>query len=92
VLQRSGNVIIEAAIMEPLETPTITSFVIRFVQNPSGAQREHPVLRGTIHHVQTYQEIPFTHWEDALEFIRRFAPLLIRPASLYPPIEGEHEA
>lgn len=78
--------------MEHFETPTITSCVIRFVQNPSDAYGEHPVLRGTIHHVQTYQEIPFTLWKDAVNFMRRFVPLLIWPASLHPPIEGKHEA
>ncbi len=78
--------------MEPVETPTVTSFVIRFVQDPSSADREHPALRGTIHHVQTNQEIPFTHWEDAVEFIQRFVPILIKPATSHPPIEGEHEA
>lgn len=78
--------------MESVETPTITSFVIRFVQDPKSADRERPPLRGTIHHVQTNQEIPFTRWEDAVEFIQRFVPILIQQAPSHPPIEGEHEA
>ncbi len=56
-------------------TPHITSFVIRFVHPEHPGLPGEPEMRGTILHVQTDEQIPFTHWEDAVEFIRRFVPL-----------------
>ena len=55
--------------------PAITSFVIRFVHPDPASQPEGLPLRGTILHVQTNQDVPFTRWEDAVTFIRRFVPL-----------------
>lgn len=78
--------------MKTGETPTITSFVIRFVQDAPLANRGGSALRGTIHHVQSNQEIPFTRWEDAVEFIQRFVPILISPASTSSSIEGENDS
>jgi hypothetical protein len=81
-----------AVIMEPAESPTITSFVLRFVQDPVSTDQERPALRGTIHHVQTSQEIPFTRWEDAVGFIQRFVPVLNQATPIHPPIKGENDA
>jgi hypothetical protein len=54
--------------------PSISSFVIRFVQaepqNPSSA----PAFRGSIHHIQSDQELSFTRWADALAFMEQFVP------------------
>jgi hypothetical protein len=58
--------------MDNSQSPTISSFVIRFVHESPPIPGQAPAYRGTIHHVQTNQEIPFTHWEDAVAFIQRF--------------------
>jgi hypothetical protein len=49
-------------------SPTITSFILRFIQEESA-------LRGTVRCIQNDQEITFTRWEDAVAFISRFVPL-----------------
>ncbi len=51
---------------------TITSFVVRFIH--SGPPDNAP-LRGSILNVQTNEEHAFLHWEEAVEFIRRFVQL-----------------
>ena len=61
--------------MENNHSPNITSFVIRFVHEPISSSEKPVFYRGTIHHVQSNQEIPFTRWQDAVEFIRRFMPI-----------------
>jgi len=57
-------------------TPTISSFVIRFVMDSSAeAGRIHPPYRGAIRHIQTDDEMNFSNWEEAVTFIRRYVPL-----------------
>ncbi len=59
-------------------SPNITSFVIRFVQAeplPGTPGERGAAFRGSIRHVQTDEEISFTHWADAVQFIRRFVQL-----------------
>jgi hypothetical protein len=57
-----------------LETPpTITSFVIRFVQEDP--QTRALPYRGTIRHIPTNEEIHFTRWAEAEAFLRRFVSL-----------------
>ncbi len=51
---------------------TITSFVVRFIH--SGPPDNTP-LRGSVLNVQTNEEHAFLHWEEALEFMRRFVQL-----------------
>ena len=54
--------------------PNISSFVIRFVVDSETGQS--PVTyRGAIRHIQTEEELNFSHWEDVENFIRRFVPL-----------------
>jgi hypothetical protein len=56
-----------------MEDQKITSFIIRFFHNdPSEGEKFH---RGVISHVQDGEELGFTHWTDAVDFIRRFVPL-----------------
>jgi len=56
--------------------PNISSFVIRFViDSPADAAQGHALYRGAIRHIQTEEEINFSHWEDVENFIRRFVPL-----------------
>ncbi|MBP6788593.1 MAG: hypothetical protein KA170_13455 [Candidatus Promineofilum sp.] len=53
-------------------SPEITSFVVRFVHS---GPPENVALRGSILNVQTNQEQPFLHWEEAVAFIRRYVVL-----------------
>jgi hypothetical protein len=46
----------------------VTSFVVRFMQEDPADD----TWRGFIHHVQTNQEIHFSHIEDALGFMGQF--------------------
>jgi hypothetical protein len=56
---------------EPL---TISSFVIRFVQETSDP--EAPITyRGAIRHVQSDASCSFTNWTDAQAFIQRYISL-----------------
>ena len=52
---------------------TVTSFVIRFIHTNPGEQGH--VYRGVIRHVQTDQEVQFSHWEEAQAFMQGFIPL-----------------
>lgn len=71
-------------------SPTISSFVIRFVveaaslPTPNHAEIEdhdeclaaHTVIyRGSIRHIQSEEELNFNSWDDAVAFIERFVPL-----------------
>jgi hypothetical protein len=66
--------------MDNPPSPNITSFVIRFVyadrdsQSALSGERKLP-YRGAIRHIQSDEEIAFTRWEDAVDFIQRFVPL-----------------
>lgn len=51
---------------------TITSFVVRFVHS---GPPENATFRGSILNVQTNEEVSFRHWEEAVEFIRRYVHL-----------------
>jgi hypothetical protein len=67
--------------MEIPPTPEITSFVIRFIHqgvpDPGDPKPGAGLLmRGTIRNVQTNEEIDFTRWQDAVEFIERFVSLV----------------
>ena len=57
--------------MDATESPTISSFVIRFVIDPG----QEPSYRGEIRHIQTQEEIHFHLWEEAEAFIRRYVPI-----------------
>ncbi len=62
--------------MDSRVTPSISSFVIRFVVEAVPANSEdQPVYRGAIRHIQSDEEMNFNAWEDAVEFIRRYVPL-----------------
>lgn len=62
--------------MKTNASPSIASFVIRFVVDdspPDGEMR--PAYRGTILHIQSNEEANFSAWESAVEFIQRYVPL-----------------
>ena len=64
------------------QSPLISSFVIRFVMNEAQETVDElgqPPYRGTIRHIQSDEEMHFSLWDDAVEFIRRYVPLEHRP-------------
>lgn len=63
-------------LMNTRAAPLISSFVIRFVMEdkPVGG-KSHLLYRGSIRHVQSAEELNFSVWAEAVEFIRRFVPL-----------------
>ena len=64
--------------MKRNHSPGITSFVIRFVYAESTSSPKtkcHAAYRGAIRHIQTDQEIAFSSWREAVEFMRQFVPL-----------------
>ena len=62
--------------MDSRITPSISSFVIRFVVEAAFADSEaQPAYRGAIRHIQSEKEINFNTWEDAVKFIQRYVPL-----------------
>lgn len=60
--------------MDNRSSPEISSFVLRFVQEKPAKLAEAPALRGFIRHVQSDQELAFTCWADALDFMGQFVP------------------
>jgi hypothetical protein len=62
--------------MESDASPSIASFVIRFVVDEiTLAEKAQPAYRGMIRHIQSDEEMNFHLWEDAVDFIRRYVPL-----------------
>ncbi len=59
--------------------PDIKSFVLRFIvtESPDPLDPRPAAVRGVIRHIQTDEEISFTHWEDAVQFIGAY--LLLNP-------------
>ena len=55
--------------------PTISSFVIRFVVEDTPDNEAQPVYHGAIRHIQSAEELNFSAWQEAVEFMRRFVPL-----------------
>lgn len=61
--------------MNSRATSSISSFVIRFVVNDANGDDKPSVYRGSIRHIQSDEELNFSTWKEAVEFIRRFVPL-----------------
>lgn len=59
--------------MEAPTLPFISSFIIRFVVDESSSETNS--YHGTVRHIQTAEEISFTEWREATEFMRRFVRL-----------------
>lgn len=63
-------------VMDAHPSPTISSFVIRFVMDGAPENKTaSPTYRGVIRHIQSAQELNFSSWQDAVDFIERFVPL-----------------
>ncbi len=62
--------------MDGQHSPTITSFVLRFiVEEPDDAANVPALCRGVIQHVQRDETLNFSDWQDAVEFIRQYVPI-----------------
>lgn len=61
--------------MNSRTTPSISSFVIRFVVDSAGAYERPSLYHGSIRHIQSAEELNFSVWQEAVEFMRRFVPL-----------------
>jgi hypothetical protein len=59
--------------MDAPTLPLISSFIIRFVVDDASAEIES--YHGTVRHIQTAEEISFTEWREATEFMHRFVQL-----------------
>ena len=59
--------------------PSISSFVIPFVQDQDEVNCPQPGYRGSIRHVQTDNEIGFTRWDDAVAFMQKYVPIKTDP-------------
>ena len=57
-------------------TPTIHSFIIRFIVDDASEQEgAQPAIRGAIRHIQNAVELNFDEWHEAVEFMNRFVPI-----------------
>ncbi|MGE5641982.1 MAG: hypothetical protein ACM3Y8_03130 [Byssovorax cruenta] len=55
---------------------SIYSFIIRFVVDQApGEEGNTAAYHGAIRHIQSAEELNFTEWSDAVEFMRRFVPI-----------------
>jgi hypothetical protein len=61
--------------MMPDFPPTIYSFIIRFVVEDNAADHGQPTYHGAIRHIQSAEELNFSEWREAVEFMRRFVPI-----------------
>ncbi len=59
--------------MDAITPPLISSFIIRFVMEEVSV--ESSAYHGTIRHIQTAEEINFSEWHEATEFMHRFVQL-----------------
>lgn len=53
----------------------LTSFVLRFVSEPTADDQAATPWHGVIRHVQTNQERHFTRWAEAVAFIEQYVEL-----------------
>ena len=56
-------------------SPKISSFVLRFTQEDPDSKANQLVVRGSIRHVQTNQELSFIYWAEAVAFMSQFVPV-----------------
>jgi hypothetical protein len=56
-------------------TPVIYSFIIRFVMDEVPAEGGQATYHGAIRHIQSAEEISFSEWKEAVEFMQRYVPI-----------------
>jgi hypothetical protein len=52
----------------------ISSFLIRFIDIPHPEELRRGAYRGVVRHIQTGDELAFTRWKEAVDFMQRFFP------------------
>jgi hypothetical protein len=89
ILNTQRVVAFKMTVMDNFSSPHISSFVLRFVQENPEKLAAQPNYRGSIRHIQTDQEISFTRWIDALNFMSQFIPAEVfdssEPSNLFAP-------
>lgn len=60
------------------EVVSVSSFIVRVVH--AKPPRGEPSYRGHIRHIQTNLSCNFTHWDEALAFIKTFVPVTADPS------------
>jgi len=60
--------------MEDKKVPEVASFLIRFVKDQTKPDGELS-YRGVVQHIQTNEQILFTHWAEVEAFIQQLIPL-----------------
>jgi hypothetical protein len=53
----------------------ISSFLIRFIDATQQSDQVEAQYRGLIRHIQSGDEMTFTRWADATDFIQQFFPI-----------------
>ena len=53
----------------------ISSFLIRFIDATQATHQAELAYRGVIRHIQSGDELTFTRWAEATDFIQRFFPI-----------------
>jgi hypothetical protein len=61
--------------MPASQETNISSFLIRFVDASQPVSQSDASYRGVIRHIQSGDEIAFTRWAEATDFIQRFFPI-----------------
>lgn len=62
--------------MKPETVSSIYSFIIRFVVDDTSEEGGgQSTYHGAIRHIQSAEEMNFTEWQDAVEFMKRFVPI-----------------
>ncbi len=70
----------------PLSQETnISSFLLRFIDVTQPVDQADTVYRGVIRHIQSGEELSFTRWIEAMEFIQHYFPV----EDLDPSIDAE---
>jgi hypothetical protein len=61
--------------MSASQETNISSFLIRFIDAAQSNHEAKSTYRGLIRHIQSGDEVSFTRWAEATDFIQRFFPL-----------------
>jgi hypothetical protein len=61
--------------MPASQETNISSFLIRFIEATQPNHQAGPAYRGVIRHIQSGDELSFTRWTEATDFIHSFFPI-----------------
>ncbi|MEJ2012517.1 MAG: hypothetical protein P8X64_09885 [Anaerolineales bacterium] len=60
--------------MPDTQETNISSFLIRFIDVNKLEGQSTGAFRGVVRHIQTGDELAFTRWKEAVDFMQRFFP------------------